>query len=281
MEYYDNRLIALLDVLGFSAKLGTPSAMRTTVQDYSRLISLANRHAFAPKPLAGSPNPPSSNFDFGAFIFDTLVLVSKPIDPLGVTNFVFALTLIMETFFGEAFPLRGAVSLGDVCVGDDVFLSPSFKRLQALEQHQDWSGCVILPEAEDAVLSNLIGNSTFPSMRSTAVLRYPTPWKPPPPTNAGNAELLCLNWPYALSESQRKTGLSFMKGDKVKFEHTTRFLNWLETLEDDCMELAPEFQPARTLKIIKGRRGFRVIFNDAQGEPANPGCDYSLALFER
>jgi hypothetical protein len=71
---------------------------------------------FNPKPVRGSPTEPEPNFEYAQFVFDTVVLVSYPIDPESIYRFVFATILLMELFFAERFPLRGAVTKGDFSV---------------------------------------------------------------------------------------------------------------------------------------------------------------------
>ena len=44
------------------------------------LIREAKIYAFGRKAVPGSPAPPSPNFELGEFVFDTLILVSRPID---------------------------------------------------------------------------------------------------------------------------------------------------------------------------------------------------------
>jgi len=54
-----------------------------------------------------SPNAPDHNFEYGEFVFDTLVLASYPTDVKSVYRFIFATSLLMDLFFARRFPLRG------------------------------------------------------------------------------------------------------------------------------------------------------------------------------
>ncbi len=166
--YLEHRLIAMLDVLGFASCIETRSGLERTTAKYSELIALAKGHMFSPKALRGSPGQPESNFEFGQFVFDTLVLVSYPIDIKATYRFIFATNLLMEMFFAETFPLRGSIGIGDFSSTEDgqIFLSNAFKRLRIDEERQQWAGCAILPEAEEIVVSYLLGNVTLDQLLS-------------------------------------------------------------------------------------------------------------------
>jgi hypothetical protein len=90
----ENRLIAFLDVLGFSARLEaeTPADVVAT---YCSFIDEANTKIFQPvNQLQQAAKV--SNFAATKFVFDSVVLVSHPIDdPRNVSNFVFAATLLL------------------------------------------------------------------------------------------------------------------------------------------------------------------------------------------
>ena len=79
-ELYQGRLIAMLDVLGFEERLNESAGLPSIVNVYTDLIREAKIYAFGRKAVPGSPAPPSPNFELGEFVFDTLILVSRPID---------------------------------------------------------------------------------------------------------------------------------------------------------------------------------------------------------
>lgn len=136
--YLENRLIAMLDVLGFSSRIQNPESLKRTTEQYAGLIAEAKEHMFSPAGMPGSPNPPSSNFEYGQFVFDTLVLVSHPLNVHSVAQFVLTTGLLMEKFFEAGYPLRGAIGRGDFCMDDatQIFLSDAFKRLKTEEDRR-------------------------------------------------------------------------------------------------------------------------------------------------
>ncbi len=71
-----------------------------------------------------------------------------------------------------------------------------------------------------------------------------------------------------------------MAGDAAKQANTAQYLADLARLSDDTQTLAPEFKPAKKLKIMKARSGMRVKFEDHNGNGVNPGCGYTIAAYE-
>lgn len=278
--YLENRLIAMVDVLGFSSRIRTREGMELTSTRYAELIAQAKEHMFAPKPVPGSPQPPEPNFEYGQFVFDTLVLVSYPTDSKAAYRFIFSTILLMERFFVEGFPLRGSIAIGDFCknAASDIFLSNTFKRLRLDEENQQWTGCLLMPEAEEFVVSSLLGSivpDTLP--RSSPLHRIATPRKR---LADEPAKRWCLNWSHFLSPSTIQLGLQQMGGDLEKQKETTQYLELLGQIPDDTQILPPEFAPAKRMKIMKARSGMRVKFEDDNGNGVNPGCEYTIAAYE-
>lgn len=235
---------------------------------------------FSPKALPGSPNQPEPNFEYGQFVFDSLVLVSYPVDIKSAYRFVFATILLMEIFFAEKFPLRGSIGLGDFCTDKNaqIFLSNACKRLRIDEENQQWTGCVLLPEAEEIVVSSLLGNVDPNKLpRSSPLHRLIVPVKNEEPPSRAR---WCLNWSHFLSPAIIETGLKHMAGDLPKQENTRQYLAALRELSDDTQVLPEQFTPAKKMKVMKARSGLRTKFEDDNGDGVNPGCGYTIAAYE-
>lgn len=284
--FLENRLIAMLDVLGLANRLGTKEGLVETTAAYAELIGRAKGHMFSPKAVPGSPSNPEPNFEYGQFVFDTLVLVSYPLDVKSTYRFVFATVLLMELFFAERFPLRGSIGRGNFCTDEKghIFLSDTFKRLRLFEEKQQWSGCILLEEVEDVVLTSLLGWSPHQALhvvlpRSAPMHRLAVPVKVRPDDLQPH---WCLNWSYFLAPTTIAAGLKHMAADRVKRDNTTSYIQTVGKLDDDAQVLAPEFLPARTLKTMKARSGVRVKFEDEQGNGVKPGCEqWTFAAYER
>lgn len=277
--YLEHRFIAMLDVLGFASRIQTREGLEVTTTKYAELIARAKGHMFSPKAVPGSPNQPEPNFEYGQFVFDTLVLVSYPLDIKSAYRFVFATILLMEIFFSEKFPLRGSIGIGDFSTGGDgqIFLSNAFKRLRLDEESQQWTGCVLLPEAEEIVISSLFGNVAGDALPKSAPLhRCAVPMK----SRDSQRVRWCLNWSHFLSPGVMEAGLMYMAGDAPKQENTRHYLAGVAKLSDDTQTLSQEFFPAKRLKFMKARTGLRTKFEDDDGNGVNPGCSWSIAAHE-
>jgi hypothetical protein len=278
--YLENRLIAMLDVLGLANRIQTREGLERTTAKYAELIGRARGHMFSPKGMPGSPKEPKPNFEYGQFVFDTVVLVSYPVDVKSAYRFVFATILLMEIFFAERFPLRGSIGKGDFCVDEPVpiFLSDAFKRLRADEENQHWTGCSLLPEAEEIVLSSVLGTAVPNDLpQSSPLHKMAIPVK----KQKVQPQLRwCLNWSHFLSPTIIETGLEYMAGDLPKQENTRKYLNSLRELKDDTQILTPEFFPAKRLKVMKARSGMRTKFEDDDGNGVTPSCSFTIAAFE-
>ncbi len=270
----------MLDVLGFASYIQTREGLERTTARYAELISRARGYMFAPKAAPGSPNAPEPNFEYGQFVFDTLVLVSYPVDIKSAYRFIFATVLLMEIFFTEKFPLRGSIGIGDFCTDEtvQVFLSSAFKKLRMDEENQQWTGCVLLPEAEEIVVSSLLGNvATQNLLRSSPLHKLQIPLKNP---TTQSQTRWCLNWSHFLSPAVIQAGLQHMGGDLPKQKYTLDYLRFLNQLSDDTQMLPAEYLPAKKMKTMKARSGIRVKFEDDDGNGVNPGCSYTLAAYE-
>ncbi|MEX1199855.1 MAG: hypothetical protein WEB02_03605 [Methylophaga sp.] len=174
-------------------------------------------------------------------------------------------------------PLRGAIGIGDYCSDEDaqLFLSNIFKRLSSEEQNQQWSGCVLTPEAEKEIISNLIGAKPASPMRSDILHNLTIPSK-----SSEETIRWCLNWIYQLEAPDIESLLNYMTGDKSKQNGTRAYVDAINSLPDDAQNLPEKFYPAVTLKTIKTRASMQVRFENEHGIAVEPDCkEWSLQVF--
>lgn len=260
----------MLDVLGLSSQIKDKNGLQETIEKYNRLIKEAREKIFEQDTLQGSLETKNYNFEVGEFVFDTLVLVSYPIDVKNSCKFIFSTLRLMELFANENMPLRGAIGIGDYCADDEtkIFLSNIFKQLNKEEQNQQWAGCVILKDAEDQIISNVMGQEPTSSKQSDVMHRLPIPIK------SDTTEIRwCLNWTYKLQKAKIDSLLEYMKVDAIKHEKTQSYINDIKSLPDDFQLLTPDFYPATKLKSMKTRASINIHFEDENGFPVKPGCE--------
>jgi hypothetical protein len=147
-----------------------------------------------------------------------------------------------------------------------VFLSDAFKRLSTAEQAQEWSGCIVLPEAEDIVREQLVDEA--PTRLST-IVRYQPPLKK---VNSGNAsEYYCFNWLAGTDSQSRAEVLQGLAGGGAKQANTAAFAEHCLSLPDFRHQLPDEFEPARYVRYSDWKAGMTTYaFFDEKDLPV-PG----------
>jgi hypothetical protein len=267
----------MLDVLGLSNQIKDKDELLSVMETYKKLISEARKAVFRNDTMEGSQTPEVINFEVGEFVFDTIVLVSPPITTHSTCSFILSVVRLMELFAKNNMPLRGAIGIGDYCSDEDtqIFLSNIFKRLSSEEQNQQWSGCVLTPEAEQEIISNVMGAIPTSPMQSDILHSLTIPSK-------SSAETIrwCLNWMYQLEAPDIESLLGYMNGDKSKQTGTRFYVDIIKALPDDAQTLPEEFHPAVKLKTIKTRASMQVRFENENGIAVEPGCkEWSLQVF--
>jgi len=266
----DNRLIAFLDVLGFSARL-EKEAIESLHQQYSSFIDQAENATFF---SAQGDNTGRKNFDFSQFLFDSIVLVSRPVDDVfNVNNFLSAVSLLLELGFKNKLPLRGAISQGDFLYDEarNIFLSSRFPELAKFELKQEWAGCTILEHAQSTVLESALGISDITDLAKIQTRNQPFHLYSVPLKNTQVFDGLVLNYLFFLSEQEILEGLEYLIPGKR--ENNESYFNFLKNLPLTLQKLTPEFLPAEHFTYIATRSGVRVKFLDGNGKVCAPGVD--------
>ena len=178
----ENRLIAFLDILGFSELLKRKS-LEFVHSKYSRFIDNAKTMVFY---ATQGDNTGRTNFEYAEFLFDSIILVSNPIsDVYNVNNFIGGVNYLMETGFIDKLPLRGVITKGNFLLDNErnIFLSNDFSRAVKFEGKQEWTGCIVLEEAEETIISSVFGEKAIETLKTEIQLRnnpvhyYPVPFK--------------------------------------------------------------------------------------------------------
>lgn len=263
----ENRLIAFLDVLGFSARLEREK-IESLHQQYSAFIDEAKNATFF---SVQGDNTGRKNFEFSQFLFDSIVLVSCPVDDIyNVNNFVSAVSLLLELGFQNKLPLRGAISQGNFLYDQErnIFLSERFPELVKFELKQEWTGCSILKHAEQTIANCVLGVSdafqgSEEQTRNQLFHRYNVPLK-----NGESFDCLVLNYLFFLSEREILDGIDYLISGKK--EHTAQYFEFLKSLPLQVQELEQAFLPAVYCAFITTRSGMRLKFTDADGNPCAP-----------
>ncbi|KGJ90710.1 hypothetical protein [Colwellia psychrerythraea] len=268
VKILNNRLIAFLDVLGFTAFLKKES-LENVHMKYSEFIDEAKTRTFF---QAEGDNTGRSNFEYAEFISDSIILVSNPIDDVfNVNSFVAAVSFLFEMGFISNLPLRGAIGKGDflIDIKRKIFISKEFANVVHFEGQQEWSGCVILDSAEDIVIESIFGEIDkerlkTDQMGNNLVINYDVPLKEKKSIN-----LFVVNFLIFLTKEQIFSGIDYLINPKK--ENNKRFFEFLNTLPFEFQMLPQEFHPAVKTLMTKTRSGMRISFLDSNGNPCQPG----------
>lgn len=263
----ENRLIAFLDVLGFSSRLEKEDIRSLHVQ-YASYIDEAKNATFY---TDQGDKTGKKNFEFSQFLFDSIVLVSCPVDDVyNVNNFVSAVALLLELGFKSNLPLRGAISQGDFLYDQErnIFLSHRFPELAKFELKQEWAGCTILRHAEQTILDAAFGVKSLNELpeqqtRNQIVHKYKIPLK-----KEGFFEGLALNFLFFLSEAEILSGIDYLISEKN--ERSREYFEFLKSLPIELQKLGSEFHPAAYCTFITTRSGMRAKFIDSEGSRCEP-----------
>ncbi|TGM60092.1 hypothetical protein EHQ94_19810 [Leptospira meyeri] len=262
----------MLDILGMSQNIKTKEDLIYSIDKYSKLILESQKTSYNPPTIKGSKEAALPNFEFFQFVFDTIVIVSREINPQNVSNFLLGLISLMETFFIADYPLRGSISKGSFIYEEDtnIFLSEIFKKLNNFEKIQEWTGCIILEDTIDIILENSLSKKKiWPNLKRANIIHlYDIPFK-----NNESKLLPCLNWSYMLSKSQVSKGMKYLENNLEKYYFTKKYLEYISSLEEDSSSLPKEFLPAVEMKTIKTRGNCRIVFKNEMGENCKPGSD--------
>ena len=114
-----------------------------------------------------------------------------------MNNFVGGAIYLLELAFLRQLPMRGCIGIGDVLVDNTrgIVLSSVMPTLVKAEKNQDWTGCFVIPEAEDLASNAILGPISTSPRVSRPILRFPVPFKD---NLTSDNERLCRNWVHML-----------------------------------------------------------------------------------
>jgi len=210
-----NRLVAFFDVLGFSKNIQEHS-LDGIHKKLSTFIDEADKHVFS----SNETKPDNSksireNFEVKIFAFDSIFLVSKPLDEShSASNFITATVHLMKVAGKHGFALRGAIDLDEVLYDKSrgIVLSKAQPSLVFLEKVQEWCGCCFTNKAFDHVFPELM--STNNTTVHTPIIKYEIPTKEGKQNALTGKVDYCLNWMVTMAPKELDNILEFLTGNK-------------------------------------------------------------------
>lgn len=250
MAILEQRLIAFLDVLGFSRQLQN-SSLTDLYNKYSYFISQAKNTLFFE-----NPNDPlkRTNFEYGKFISDSIILISHPTNDIyNINNFLMAISHLLRIGFTNYFPLRGAIGLNDIIIDEDngIVLSKELPLLLNEEKEQEWTGCTILEDSLTIVL-NAIGGENYDKHLKTNPLKTDLLMLMNIPIKSGIKSSYVINFAYGINNANMNKGLEYLI--EPKRSNTNNYFQHFKDLPDD-----PRCHVAENIRVVKTRSGLSLV----------------------
>ena len=194
------RAVAFIDILGFKKMVEDSSADElgtrfTNLIDRIRDELNGNKHDFPNEPTF-FPNSFSDQPYCISFVFsDSIILISNDESEESCLALLIYSLRTLQTLIYHSFPVRGAITFGEMYVdaGKSLFLGKALTHAYELEQRQNWIGLVIdksIPDKFPDVLTSDI--PTF-GIRPKLFPKYEVPMK-----NGPIESLYTLNWRWNL-----------------------------------------------------------------------------------
>lgn len=262
------RLIALFDILGFAGRLKTIplNELQRSLRNFTRMIRFESLSNIGPY----TKNLDLDNVEVARFVFDSLLLVSNELSAsASIQNFLLAVISLLEIGFRNLLPFRGSIAKGSVFVDDEngLIMSDQLGELRDGEQLQQWSGCFVHSSAESSIAAAVFGEDGIDRYRSHPQAEHPIFWYniPVKPACPQPYRRWCLNWGYLSDRPSLHRGLEYLRSDPPKYENTSKFLRWLETLPNKSREVPPPAPAGVFTRHIIMRGATKVVLVDRNG----------------
>jgi len=254
----ENRLVAFLDVLGFSAQLRN-RPLNELYEEFASFVDQTRDEVLITRHGATSQYPEGlTNFEFAQYMSDSLVLVSHPTnDVYSINNFLAAVARIMGLSIKHGFPLRGSITISDVVFDNarNMFLGENFPEAVKLEGQQEWIGCILTESAKDLVLELVLRGQPPVNILSELVHQYEVPLK-----NGTKRDFYCINYllPVYFDDIEEK----LLNVIEPKRTNTKAYIDEIVDNGFDLHPLPEECAPASFVFVRLYSTGLSFFFLD-------------------
>lgn len=185
MLIHGKRAIAYFDILGFKAKIENIPIEKLS-NDYERIIGQTDGE-FSIK----GGKITSRQVCYRYIFSDSIFLVAEEDTEDSFVDFISYAWRMMQHFIVTGFPLRGAITYGDIYVNFDknIFLGKAISEAVILEGQQDWIGAVVDHSAIDRYKSVLEQDTIQSDIMRILLPIHDVPFKDMPRRNCH-----VLNW---------------------------------------------------------------------------------------
>ena len=258
MTKYTNRLICFLDVLGFKA-LMQEKGIDAIYELYVSFIDETKNKTFYG---TEGDNTGRTNFKISEIVSDSMLFISHEINDIyNINNFIGAISHIMELGLIHNFPLRGAISFGDIIydIQRKIFLSNEYNQITEYEPKMEMPQCVIFDEAKEVILEGIFGRKVLLKginpKGNLPIIKYSIPLK-----EKKVDYKWCINYTFFLTRKQIQTASNYLISPKK--EHFIKYINFVNKIPYELQVVDKEFSPAKYMKTMTTRSGMRMVFLD-------------------
>lgn len=195
-----NRTVAFIDILGFK-EIVKSGVTNDVGKKFSRILgkTLPGMN----QPICNFPNEPSffknkSEKDAYCISYafsDSIILISNDdSEESALAVLIYALR-VSQIMIGHKFPVRGAITYGEMYVDEknSLFLGEALTKAYELEQRQNWIGVIIDDSLSNNFHDILVKNEPTKYIRQRLFPKYEVPMK-----NGSIREYYTLNWRWNL-----------------------------------------------------------------------------------
>lgn len=155
--YTKKRYVAFIDILGFKSIFNYLRSADDLGDQMSIILQSSIRSALSGKTVDVDDESNFSDItNIKVYQFsDAIVLYSEDDNDDTLKDFVVTLNLLFAQSITRGFPLRGALTCGDLYVKGSIVVGEPFIRAYQLEERQEWAGLIVDCDINPQMLSRL------------------------------------------------------------------------------------------------------------------------------
>ncbi len=261
-EIKGKRAIAFFDILGFKEKVATLT-IDELADSYSKLISNTENYM-----LDESTSKIVRKETCKRFIFsDSIFLIANEDTEQGFVDLFTYAWRMMQIAFAMKFPLRGAITYGDVYVEQSkgIFIGESIVKAAIWENKQDWMGAVVDKSAIERYHAVFEGKDILSELLNILMPIYPVPLK----NNMADDQKV-INWrANIISEHGIKALFQNKENDESVERKIENTLSFAKAMRENRIAYFNDY-----IVPIPYRRLYIADHNPYQGIPIKNGDEY-------
>jgi hypothetical protein len=251
-DFHDDAAVAAFDILGFKRIMSNATDLRTIAEKLSRLVKQARGTA-----------EERTVFQFGGAqssaeirlvqASDTFIVYCQPSSSADVIQFLWNLQQLLFYAILDAFPLRGAITVGRVAAkpSEHLFIGPAILDARRLERIAEWAGAIVSQSLHQRLAELGLAGHLYPLLVS-----YVPPMKPQY-ADAVPHPCLCLNWladaPNFISPDWVHTKFPEVNPEDAEYASVQGKVENTQTFMREVIGLAPFVGPANRRMVLESR----------------------------